>query len=350
MALEVVTVQAGGQTYSTWTEVTVEAGAAHAARSFSIIASEPNQQIADAWPLTPGTACKVMASGDLLVDGYVDDYAPEFGADYHRAVISGRSKSKDLIDSSAVHKTGEWKKKTIKDIASDLAKPFGVTVDSDLSNMEPIPVWRLAPGATVFQEIEEMARQARALIVGTADGNIKLTRADKFKLHSGAIQEGVNIIVGSAQLSERGRHSEVHARGQKGLGSGKSAHRLEYVARDPTVERHRPKIFLGEGDMDDQRLEARGKWEVSRAAGWSTTATLKVRGWRDDSGELWNPEKLVFVESRKLKLSQVMAIHKLRFLQNDSGTTTTLSLVDPQALGGRKSKGSSNSVWESPNE
>jgi prophage tail gpP-like protein len=346
MALELVTIQADGRSYSTWLEATVEAGAQQAARSFSVITAEPGRLFKDEWVFRPGVEVSIYASGDLLCKGFVDDYSPEFSATEHRAVIAGRSKSKDAIDSSAIHKTGEWKKKKIDEIGKDLLKPFRIELTSDLKSKE-IPVWRLAPGATVFEEIEALARQEGALIIGRPDGSMHLTRADKFELHSGALQQGVNILQASAQLSERGKHDAVYARGQKGLGSGEDAHRLEYVSRDKTVERHRPKLILAEGDMDTTRLKQRAKWQTARNAGWATTATIKVRGWRDDSGELWNPEKLIFVESDFLKISQVMAIRHVRFMQNDSeGTTATMSLVDPQALGGKDGKGKSNGAWD----
>jgi prophage tail gpP-like protein len=351
MAFETVTVTAGGYVYSTWVETTVEAGAAQAARSFSIIAAEPDQSIGQGWPLRPGVEVEVKASGDLLLKGFIDDYAPEFGPDYHRAVITGRSKAKDPIDSSAIHETGEWKKKKITEVANDLLDPFRLKLDSDLDDLKPIPFWRIVPGATVFEEIEAMARSQGALVIGTADGGMKLTRADKFKLHAGSLREGVNIRRASARLSEKDKHDKVYARGQKNKGSGKDAHRLEYVSRDKTVERHRPLLILAEGDTDKDRLKERGDWQVERSAGWSTTATIEVVGWRDDAGALWDPEKLVFVESKKLKISQTMAIKQVRFLQNnDEGTIATLSLVDPRALGGKDAKGRSNAAWETGSE
>lgn len=344
MPYEQVTIETGGMQYSQWVEAAVECGAAQASRSFSIICSEPNQLFGDAWVFKPGTEITIRATGSLLLKGYVDTYAPDIGPKNHRAVISGRSKSKDIVDCSAVHKTGEWKKKKPKEIAEDLCKPFKVRVESDVEGKE-IPVWRLAPGSTVFEEIEALARHQGLLIIGTADGGIKLTRADKFQMHSGALVEGANIIEASAQLSEKGKYSDVIARGQSGLGSGADAQRLESVSRDRTVERHRPILIIAEGEMDATRLKERARWQASRNAGWSTTATVKVKGWRDDAGELWSPEKLVFVESKRLKISQPMAIKTVRFIQNGEGTITTMSLVDPRALGGKDAKGKSNAAW-----
>ena len=348
MAFEFVTVSAGGSSYSTWEEVTVEAGAQHAARSFSIIAAEPHQAMSAAWPLRPGTEVQVLASGTLLVAGYIDTYAPEFGDGYHRAVISGRSKTKDAVDSSAIHETGEWMMKDLGDVAKDLLKPLNVQVMSKLNDLTKFPVWRLAPGSTVFSELETMARQDMALLVGAADGSLVITRADQFGAHSSALVEGVNIQQASAQLSEIEKHDEVHARGQSNKGSGADAQRLESVSRDSTVERHRPQLIIAEGDTTKDSVQKRAKWQSLRNAGLSVQATVVTPGWRDSGGTVWDPESLVFVESQRLKISQMMAIKRVRFLQNnEQGTISTLELVNPQALGGKSGGGgNSNSAWE----
>lgn len=345
MAFELITVIAGGTSYSTWTEVTVEAGAGQAVRSFSIIAVEPRTAFTTPWALLPGMPVTVLASGSVAVTGYIDEYAPEFGEGYHRAVIKGFSKTKDLVESSVIHKTGEWKKKTVAEIGKELLKPFKIPLNSKIKKLTKFPVWRLAPGATVFNELETMARADRALLVGDAKGGLTLTRGDLFKLHAGALIEGVNIKQASAQLSERFKHDKYYARGQKNIGSGELAQRLQSVSRDKTVERHRPLLILGEGDTDKERLKNRARWQAERGAGWSIRATVVTPSWRDSSGLLWNPEMLVFVQSVSLKIAQPMAIDTVRFLQNnDQGTIATLQLVDPQAFGG-KGGGESAAAW-----
>jgi prophage tail gpP-like protein len=350
MAFEFVTIEAGGSSYSTWEEVTVEAGAEHACRKFSFDAAEPNQALSADWPLRPGTEVRVMASGSLLVAGYIDTYAPEFGDGYHRAIISGRSKTKDAVDSSAIPKKpgGEWLKKDLSDVAKDLLKPVGVQVTSKLKDLTKFPVWRLAPGSTIFSELETMARQDMALLVGAADGSLVITRADQFGSHSSALVEGVNIQYADAQLSEIDKHDETHAWGQNWEGSGKDAHRIKSIAKDSSVKRHRPKLVIAEGATTKDMIKNRAKWQSLRDSGLCVTATIVSRGWRDGSGALWDPEKLVFVESQRLKLSQMMAIKKVRFLQSiDRGTVSILELVDPGALGG---KSGSNSNWEASSE
>ena len=82
--------------------------------------------------------------------------------------------------------------------------------------------------------------------------------------------------------------------------------------------------------------------------GWSRLGVLDRAGLPNDLYTQLGAEKLVFVECPRLKISQMMAIKKVRFLQNnDQGTISTLEVVDPGALGG---KGGSNDNWETSSE
>lgn len=351
MPREKITVVTGGEVYRAWRDVTVEYGGGQAARQAWLTIKNPDAVYGDDWPFHPGAEVALYATGDLLLKGFVDDYQPSFdlscGHPQSWAAVTIRSKSKDPVDSSAIHKTGEWLDKKPDEISKDLLKPFGLNFENALGDLPKIPVHRLAPGATVFDELSHIWRQHRALLIGMPDGGIKATRADKFKAHDGPLVEGVNLQKASANLSEKDRHSKVHARGQKNRGSGASAQRIEHVAQDQTIARYRPLMILVEGDTDAQRVKDRGEWQVARSAGWSKTASLDVFGWRDRSGALWDPEKMVFVDSRRLKLQQFMALKTIQLRQSkDEGTVATLSCVDPKALGGKDGKSGSNDAWK----
>jgi len=58
--------------------------------------------ISAAWPLRPGVEVRSWPPANFCA-GYIDTYAPEFGDGYHRAIIYGRSKTKDAVDSRRSH-------------------------------------------------------------------------------------------------------------------------------------------------------------------------------------------------------------------------------------------------------
>lgn len=351
MTDEIVSIVAGGKRYQAWERVAITAGAAQAARSAQIIAADPDAKFGDEWTFRPGTFVEIYAGGDIIVAGYVDDYSPEFDETSHKATIEVRSKSKDAIDSSAEHATGEIRDKDLEGVAKELDK-FGVGFKAKGVQLAKIPLHRIIPGATVFHELEVLARSQGLLLIGEADGSVAITKAGKNGRHAGALLEGRNILRASAKISEKGKHSSVKVKGQRAFGVGDQSLRIEHEEKDETVDRYRPLIVVAEGDTDRDRVKLRAAYHIARSTGNSVKASITVPGWRDEAGELWDPKKLVYLESKRLKIAQDMAIESVAFNQSNEqgglGTHAVLSLVDPKALGGDKksSKGKSAKDWK----
>lgn len=351
MTIESVSVRFNGQSYYGWTDVEVDAGAAKAARSFTVKVTEPGGANESPWIFPPGAAVDVMAREDLLVRGYVDDYAPEMSEKSHSITVSGRGKGQDFIDCSPYrHATGRIEDKDLLGIAQELDE-FGVGISSEISGLEKIPWTQVRQGESAFEHVARLAQAQGVLLTGQADGSIKLMRAGQ-KRHAGALVQGQNIEKGSAKLSMAGRHSKIKVKGQSATGTGKGSTRIAAEATDENVPRHRPKVIIAEGETDNKRAKKRAKWEASRRAGESTTASLTVFGWRDEAGVLWEPNRLVYVSAPFLRLEQDLAIKNVKFCQgHGSKTVAHLSLCDPRALGGKKpGKTKSDQNWEAPED
>src|SRR5262249_26523163 len=150
----------------------------------------------------------------------------------------------------------------------------------------------------------------------------------------GGLIQGQNILSASADLTAWNRFSEYHVFGQSSIGTAKEQMQTYARAFDPGVSRPRPKVIVQPSEVDSQRAQLRADWEAARAAGLSTRATITVPGFRDDSGEFWEPAKPVYVYSPFLKIDQEMVIEKVTLRQNESGTLATLDVVDPRTYGG----------------
>jgi prophage tail gpP-like protein len=347
MGDEFVTVIAGGSRWTAWRRVTVRASFQDAARSFQIEAAAEHGGSATAWTFKAGTQIDILFNGTLACRGYVDRYQPKIGEhNVAEVTISGRSKSQDFIDSSAVHDTGQFKDKTPQEIGAELDK-FGVGISTD-EQLEKVPVYRITPGETAFRCVEKLCREQGVFPVGQADGSIKITKAGK-KKHAGAIAEGVNLKVGEADHNWSGRHSDVTVRGQKPYGHGEDALQIEGIARDAEVGRYRPVIIVHDGDTDKKRAKKRAGTRRDREAGNSLKANVTLQGCHDDGGELWEPGALVFVQSQFLDIQQDMAIETMVLSQDrKDGSLSVLSLVDPRALGGKGGKGGkAGAAWGS---
>jgi prophage tail gpP-like protein len=342
-----VTVAAGGGLWTAFERVLVRASFQEAARSFELkVAAEPGAS-ATAWMFKAGTAISILSNGSLMCQGFVDRYQPTLGEhDTAEINISGRSRSQDYIDSSAVHDTNQFKNKDPQEIGAALDH-FGVGIATD-EQLKKVPIYRITPGETAFRCLEKLCREQGVFPVGQADGSIKITKGGKMR-HAGSLIERVNIKRIEADHNWSGRHSDVIVRGQRPFGHGEDALQIEAKARDAELGRYRPVIVIHDGDTDKDRAKKRAGTRRDREAGNSLKANVTVQGHHDDGGMLWEPGALVFVDSNFADIHQDMAIESVTYSQDrKDGTLSVLSLVDPRALGGKGGKGgSAGGAWAS---
>ena len=337
MAEEIVTIKADGRTWTAVDHITVGAHFRHAARSFFFRIAAEIGPTATAWVFKAGTEIEIYFNADLVVRGFVDRYQPRIAGKRRADVsISGRSRAQDFIDSSAVHPTGEFKNKTVAEIAQALDK-FNVGIITD-QTLPKIPICRITPGESNHAVVEKLARQAGVWPSGQADGSINLTIAGAGR--NAPLIEGHNVLEADADHNWAGRHSHVIVRGQRAVGHGASSLEVEETARDPSLRRYRPVVVVRDDDTDKSRAKKAAHHRRDCEVGNSLKAHVTTQGFRDDKGALWTPGFLTFSDIPFLDITQDMAIDAVVFTQSrSSGSRTRLTLVDPRALGGKGNKG-----------
>ncbi|WP_316224644.1 MULTISPECIES: phage baseplate assembly protein [unclassified Bradyrhizobium] len=325
-------------------EIAVTASFHHAARSFTMRIAAEMGPIATAWRFKAGTEIIVASTGDPIFTGFVDRYQPR-NRKHEQAhiIVSGRTKGQDFLDSSAVHKTNQFKNKTPVEIAQELDYWGVIWTDQQL---DKVPVYRITPGETCFRCTEKLIREQGLFAVGQADGRIKITKAGQ-KRQAGPLIEGINIEESEADHNWSGRHSDIIVRGQQPYGHGEDALQIEQIARDAKLGRYRPIIVIHDGDTDNKRAKKRAQTRRDREAGNALRATITAVGHHDDGGDLWEPGNLVYVESPFLAIEQDMAIEQCVYRQDrDGGTLTDITVADPAALGGKGQQGgSAGDAW-----
>jgi len=344
MGPESVTVSAGGMTWSAFESVDVTAGFNEAARSFCLSIAAQLGGAGTFATFTAGAPVSVSSNGDLLVTGYVDRYQPHRDKhDKSMISVSGRGKGQDAIDCSAIHATGNFQNQTVLQIAQALDQ-FGIGFETD-QMLQQIPSYQVTPGETVFRCIEKLCRSQGLVVAGQPDGSIKITKVSGAS--NSPLIEGFNCKALSADHNWAGRHSHVHARGQRASGNGASNLQIEQVAMDRSVNRFRPVVVVIDEDTDSTRAMSRAQWRLAREAGHALKATVEVQGFHDEAGQLWTPGNISWLESQFLAVQQNMAIERVTYSQSKSGSTTQLELCDPQALGGEGSSGAGGAQTDS---
>lgn len=291
--------------------------------------------------------------GDLVLTGHVEKRSPALRSAEAELPIAGRSKTGDLVDSSAEAKKGEWKDKKADEVFKDLAEGYDIEIEVDFEH-KPRTVFRVRPGETIHQAADRWARAEGFTITDTPQGNLKTTSAKNAKRHAGAIREGVTtwpkLLDASAVHDDSKKFGQVKIKAQAPDGYGADALEIEAEAKDDTVKRKRLRIVTPPELIRKDDSRERAKWHRDRAAGEGTTCEVTVLGWRDEKQKLWTQGWLVMVEIHSLDLVQEMLIKKVSLEQSDAeddGTVAKLSLVDPRSFGGKKGKGSkSGASWD----
>jgi len=342
----------GGQSWTGWTRVSVQYGAKQAVRAFALTAVDSSAQLLASsqyqWSFMPGAEVSITEGGQLFVKGFINKMAPSFSANNHIVEVSGRSTSQDCVDSTAEHRTGEFRKKNILQIAKELDKQnVGFSSDLSDSDMPQLEFFRVNPGEAVFNALQRIAMKQQLLLIGQPDGSVKIDKGGNQVVNAPLI-EGYNIVGASASFGDEDKHSVYKVKGQRALGSDKSSIQIIGTAKDSSVKRNRPKhIHHGETDLDQQAADKRAQSHRDRQQGESITATVRVKGWRDENGQPYKENSLIPVHSPMLKLNMSLLISSVNCTMDESGSFTSLSLVQPQAFGSNANTGAgTDSAWQ----
>lgn len=352
MAFEIVTMKVAGLMLRPLT-IAIEIAMDEAARNFEAKVKHPELPQRDllvALRGSPAVTIHAQASdgyspasgadgGDLLLTGHVEKRSPALRSSEQELPIAGRSKTGDIVDSSAEHETGEFRDQGAGAIIGELTKGYGISVETEASTATR-PLFRLRPGETVFSAAERIGRAVGFAVGDTPEGNLKIAKAGS-KRHAGGLTEGLNILDASAVHDDSKKFSKVKVRAQAPDGYGNDDLRIEAEAEDDTLKRKRVKIIVPPELIRKQDARERAKWHRDRASGEGLTCEVTVPGWRDEAGKIWTPGLLVFTELPSLDVVQDMLIKKVSLRQSDEssgGTQAVLSLVDPRSMGGKKGK------------
>lgn len=323
-----------GRLYGGWKTVSVTRSIEQIAGTFSLDVTDRWGGSAAAWPIKPGARAQLLLDGDTVIDGYVDDAEPSYDSQNAGLRVAGRDRTGDLVDCSAIYKTGQWRGATLDRIARDLIAPFGIGLRVEADVGEPFASYAIQEGETVFECLERAARMRAVLLVSDTAGNLVIARAGD-TLVPAALVEGQNILAARATFSWKDRHSRYLVKGQAHATDDFYAEQAagpSGEALDGVINRHRPLVVLAEEHGAGGSLAARAAWEASVRFGRGNRATITVQGWRRPDGALWQPNTLVAVQSPRLYLDAPMLIVGCTWRLDDAGTFTDLTISRREAF------------------
>lgn len=335
-----VELRVGGQIFGGWTKVYIQ-------RSIEQIAGGFVLEVSHRWPgveipigLREGLPCEVRINGELMITGYIDMYEPETTESTSFIRVEGRDKTGDLVDCSAIHKSGQWRGATLKQIVSDIATPFGIAVKvaPDLDQGEVFKSFSLEDGEKAFEAIDRACRLRAVLCTSTPAGEVLLTDAGT-EAAGAAIEEGVNARRFRATHTWKERFSQITLKAQAPGDDdefGNSVAHLKATAADAEINRYRPLIVMADHSTSSASLKDRAEWEVKVRMGRGKRGTCTLVGWRTGKdgidGDLWKPNTTTPITSERMNLDQTMLIVGCAYKLDEDGASTEITFARPEAF------------------
>lgn len=325
-----------GAIYGGWKTVRATRSIEQIAGTFDLGISERWAGQPNASPIRPGEPCQLLLDGEPVITGYADESSPGFSAGSHEISVTGRDKTGDLVDCSAIYKGGQWRGVKFEQIARDLVAPFGIKVHVEVDTGDSFSSFSIQPGESVFECMERGARMKALLLISNPLGDLVITRASRHLLPV-TLEQGVNIKAARGNFSWKERFSSYIVNGQLKVGpDGETVDSYiggRGVVRDTVINRYRPLIVLAEEHGAHESLRDRAEWERNVRMGRGNRGSITVQGWRHDGGEIWQPNHLVRVRSPFLWLDADMLIVSCTYsLDDQGGTVTELSIARPEAF------------------
>ncbi|EHW4152126.1 baseplate protein [Salmonella enterica subsp. enterica serovar Kottbus] len=330
-----VELKVDGKIFSGWTSVTVNRSIETMAGYFDLGVNV--QTSTDLSSLAPGKPFTLSIDGQTVITGYTDGRRRQMGADSMKITIAGRDKTADLIDCAAIYKGGQWKKRTLEQIARDLCQPYGVAVRWELTDAEsaaPFSSFTLDHSETVYEALGRAARARGVLITSNAAGDLVFTRADES--HSDRLVLGENMLSVDFDEDYRDRFSEYTVKGH-GRSNGKVGDTVDArtiasqkgTATDSAITRYRPMIILADSKIDAQSATARALREQRRRLAKSVTFEAQLDGWTRSNGQIWMPNILAEIDASKfaIQTGPLLVSKVVLTLDDREGVKTTLTLA-----------------------
>jgi prophage tail gpP-like protein len=343
-------VNINGSLYWEWETVQVHVEiAASPPRTFRLTVSEQTPWASD-WAflrIRPDDKCTIWLDGFKVITGKVITRQVFYDAKQHTVEIQGWDLSGVLNHATADTQTNEYKNQTPEALIGAIAGRHGVGKKT-LGTIPSFKVDRFSvtPGESAREAITKIANAAGAQVSADENGNLELIGTDAQGGYAEAI-EGVNILIGRETITSTETPKNLATAQRPGSDdqSGAEVAHQQHAQGQGGGGQMQTNMFarvLGEiPSMGIEQLKQRARIEDNVGDANSITVTLTMLGWQKPNGGLWWPMDIVFVESPMLIMERPLILKAVTYTQDDqSGTRSTIELVNMTAFGGGKAQAS----------
>jgi prophage tail gpP-like protein len=290
----------------------------------------------------------VILDNDVVISGYLDGLARNISSNQISIEVSGRSKAGDLVDCSV--ETVEFNTQDFVKIIERIASPFGIKIINQ-TKVKPVklPKKSFKSGDTCVSAISKLAKMHGVMIISDGGGNLIITQSGLGGKAFDSLVMGKNIKEASINddytqvFSKITVKSQTNSTGGVGKFESLSAANLSVTPKGTAqksasasvvngLNRYRPLIIIADEQSNAKQCQERAEFEVGSREAKARKMTVKVVGWRQRDGRLWEINTLVNVDIPQFNVKSELLIAKIDFELGKSGEITTFELLDKKAF------------------
>jgi prophage tail gpP-like protein len=284
----------------------------------------------------------VKIGGDLVCTGYVDATPIDYDSDGITVMVRGRSKTADLVDCSADNpvEKGQFKGLKAEAIAEKIAKQYGLAVKAQADTGPAITDHQIQQGETAFESLDRLARQRQILVSDNGAGDVVLLAPGSGGKAKSTLELGVNILSASAGFDYSEVYTKYKVKGQRSRGGDdadwdeNSAAGLssQGEATDNSLKRQRVLVVMQSGQADAGTCQKRAEHEQRIRAAKAREIRYKVAGWRQQNGDLWQPNMTVAIKDGIMQVEKELLVSECIWTLDEGGMVTELICISPDAF------------------
>jgi prophage tail gpP-like protein len=344
-AKDIATLLVRGELYTNWTSIRVEQKVAEAFPTFQFECTEQVKipLAVDALQFVPGDVVAAFVGGVQAVFGFITERHVAYDATSHGVKLVGVGDTFDLTNSMVPltnlggHDGQGWLQ-LAESLSSHLGVriiPYGAVDNTPFENIQ------VQPGETIMAILERYAKMRNIVIGSNATGGL-LAIGENPALSTGTLIEGNNILRANCVIRDQNVYRKLFAVGQS-TGSDQASgdgQNKQVAELDGTSTRNRHMVTVADIADTQHGVQRRVMMEKVFTEGSKIEAQITVQGWFKDnnqSNDVWRAGEYYQVESPSLILHEILGCNQCIYEQGESGTTTTMTMVDPIHMNGLKS-------------
>jgi prophage tail gpP-like protein len=353
---EIATLNVKGERHENWKSVRVETKVEEWFPTFMFETTEftPIPLKVAENQFQPGDEVTVDIGGIQVCFGYITERHVAIDGKQHAIRLVGNGDTYDVPTSSvppdvyeANHDGKNWPQ-----LARDLMKHLNIKLGV-VGNVDTTPFQKIGiqPGETLSMVMERYARM-RNIVIGSDPNGGLLGIGENEPTPSGELVEGTHILKANAVIRDGHKYGRIFAVAQDtggSSGTGGAAANQQKVELAGTHTRNRHMVAVCEVADKPHGVQRRCHMERVFTEGTEIEANITVQGWFKDnnnSDQIWKSGEYYFINSPSLMLpGAILGCAQCVYEQSDSGTTTTLHMVDPPHMNGLYNYRVATQMW-----